>query len=92
MALSKKDKEFWEAKLSLKMAGYLMLYTSLLGTIAVPTALYIQDAALGHTEKWSFDVVMKDAEVGLMFGVMIAIVMYLAFKLLLQIGWLPSRR
>jgi hypothetical protein len=91
MALSKKDQEFYEEKLSLKMAGYLILYTALLGAVAVPTALYILDFAAGTTGGWSFSRVTAVAEVGAMFGCIIAVVMYLAFKLLLQVGWLPSR-
>jgi len=91
MALSKKDQEFYEEKLSLKMAGYLFLYTALVGAVAVPAVLYMQDASVGQTRAWSFDMVIKLAEEGAMFGCIIAMIMYLAFKLLLQIGWLPSR-
>jgi hypothetical protein len=92
MALSKRDQQFYEEKLSLKMAGYLILYTALLGMFAVPTLFYIQDYFAGTTGTWSTKVVLSLAEMGGMFGSIIAIVMYLAFKLLLQIGWLPSRR
>ncbi len=92
MALSKRDREFYEEKLSLKMAGYLFLYTALSGMIAVPAMLYIQDALAGTTSKWSLSMIGKLAEIGAMVGCIIAVVMYLAFKLLLQVGWLPSRR
>jgi hypothetical protein len=32
------------------------------------------------------------SEMGFMLGIVVAVVMYLGFKLLLQLGWLPSRR
>ena len=35
---------------------------------------------------------IKLAEIGLMLGCVVGVIMYLAFKLLLQIGWLASRR
>ncbi len=92
MALSKKDQEFYEEKLSIKSAGYLFLYTTLVGAVLVPAALYLQDSAAGTTSKWSFDIVMKLSEEGFMLGCIVAIIMYLAFKFLLQMGWLPSPR
>ncbi len=92
MALSKKDQEFYEEKLNFKSIGYLFLYTTIVGAVTVPTALYLQDASMGQTSKWSFGVVIKLAEEGVMLGCIIAVVMYLAFKFLLQMGWLPSRR
>ncbi len=92
MALSKKDQAFYEDKLSLKWAGYLFLYTALVGAIGVPAALYLQDVAAGTTSTWTLRVATNLAEEGFMLGVVVAVVMYLAFKLLLQLGWLPSRR
>jgi hypothetical protein len=92
MALSKKDQAFYEEKLSLKMAGYLLLYTALVGTIGVPAALYLLDVQAGTTSKWSFNQVAALAEMGMMLGCVVGVIMYLAFKLLLQLGWLPSRR
>jgi hypothetical protein len=92
MALSKKDQEFYEEKLSLKSAGYMLLYTAIVGAIGVPVALYLQDLAVGTTGKWSLVVAMNLAEMGFMLGIVVAVIMYLGFKLLLQLGWLPSRR
>ncbi len=92
MALSKKDQEFYEEKLNVKSMGFLFLYTMLTGAVVVPVGLYLQDAAAGTTSKWSFDVIFKLAEEGMMFGCIIAVIMFLAFKFLLQMGWLPSRR
>ena len=92
MALSKKDQEFYEDKLSLKWAGYMLLYTAVVGTIGLPLALYLQDVMAGTTGKWSFVVAMNLAEMGFMLGIVVAVIMYLGFKLLLQLGWLPSRR
>ena len=92
MALSKKDQEFYEEKLNFKSMGLLFLYTMLVGAVLLPTALYLQDAANGTTSKWSLDVVVKLSEEGFMLGCIVAVVMYLAFKFLLQMGWLPSPR
>jgi hypothetical protein len=92
MALSKKDQAFYEEKLNLKWAGYLFLSTALVGAIGVPVALYLQDLAAGTTSSWTLRVATNLAEEGFMLGVVVAVVMYLGFKLLLQLGWLPSRR
>jgi uncharacterized membrane protein len=92
MALSKKDQEFYEEKLSTKSVGYLFLYTALVGAITVPVGLYLQDSASGTTSKWSFHMVTTLAVEGVMLGCVVAVIMYLAFKFLLQLGWLPSRR
>ncbi len=91
MALSKKDHEFYEEKLSVRSAGFLFLYTMLVGAVAVPALLYLQDALAGTTSKWSLAMLMTLAEEGVMLGCIIAVIMYLAFKFLLQMGWLPSR-
>ncbi len=91
MALSKKDQEFYEEKLSLKSAGYLFLYTMLLGAVAVPAAIYMLDASSGNTSNWTFRMVVQLSEEGVMFGCIVAIVMFLLFKFLLQMGWLPPR-
>jgi dipeptide/tripeptide permease len=91
MALSKRDQEFYEEKLSVKSAGYLFLYTMLVGAIAMPSLIYLLDAQSGSTRTWSFHVVFTLAEEGLMLGCVVAVIMYLAFKALLQMGWLPSR-
>jgi hypothetical protein len=92
MALSKKDQEFYEDKLSLKWAGYMFLYTAIVGAIGVPALLYLQDSVAGTTGTWSLRVAMNLAEMGFMLGCVVAVIMYLGFKLLLQLGWLPSRR
>jgi dipeptide/tripeptide permease len=92
MALSKKDQEFYEDKLSVKSAGFLFLYTMLAGAIAMPALIYLLDSQTGGTRTWSFRVVFTLAEEGLMLGCVVAVIMYLAFKALLQMGWLPSRR
>jgi len=91
MALSKKDQAFYEEKLSIKSAGYLFLYTMLLGALALPAAIYALDASNGDTSKWTFRVVVQLSEEGVMIGCIIAILMFLLFKFLLQVGWLPPR-
>jgi len=92
MALSKKDQAFYEEKLGVKTFSYLFLYTGLTGAIAMPAFLYLQDLQAGTTGTWSVRVVINLAEEGLMLGCAVAVIMYLAFKLLLQLGWLPSRQ
>ena len=92
MPLSKRDQEFYEEKLNLKSTGYLFLATSGVGAIMVPVALFIQDASAGQASTWTFKVVMNLAVVGCMLGCLVAVIMYLVFKFLLQMGWLPSRR
>ncbi len=92
MALSKSDQEFYEEKLSMKSTGYLFLYTTVVGTVVVPGALYLMDASSGATSKWTLAIAENLALEGFLLGCIVAVVMYLAFKFLLQMGWLPSRR
>jgi hypothetical protein len=92
MALSKQDQAFYEEKLNYKSIGYLFGATTILGAIMWPLLLYIQDWSAGQTSMWSANVVYKLAVIGFLLGSVVAVVMYLAFKFLLQMGWLPSRR
>jgi hypothetical protein len=92
MALSKQDQAFYEEKLNFKSIGYLFGATTLIGTIMWPLLLFIQDWSAGQTSLWSISVVYKLAVIGFLLGSVVAVVMYLAFKFLLQMGWLPSRR
>jgi hypothetical protein len=92
MALSKQDQAFYEGKLSLKTFGYLFGATVFVGTISWPLMLYIQDWSMGQTSKWSMNVVLDLATMGFLLGSVVAVVMYLLFKFLLEMGWLPSRR
>jgi hypothetical protein len=91
MALSKQDQAFYEEKLSYKYIGYLFASTTVVGAIACPVILYIQDWSDGQTSKWTFHVVSNLATEGFLLGSVVAVVMYLAFKFLLEMGWLPSR-
>ncbi len=92
MALSKRDQEFYEEKLGWKPLGYLFAATTLVGAIAWPLLLYIQDWSAGDTSKWTANVVYDLAVMGFLLGTVVAVVMYLSFKFLLAMGWLPSRR
>jgi hypothetical protein len=92
MPLSKRDQQFYEEKLSLKSTGYLFLYTCLVGTILVPVTLFIQDASAGQAGSWNSKLVVNLAVEGFLLGCVVAVIMYLGFKFLLQMGWLPSRR
>ena len=92
MALSKKDQEFYEEKLNFKYIGYLFGATCLVGAVMCPLLAYLQDLSIGQAGTWTVDIVYKLAVMGFLLGSVVAVVMYLAFKCLLQIGWLPSRR
>jgi len=92
MALSKHDQEYYEEKLGWHYIGYLFLTTTILGAIVCPVLLYIQDWSLGTTDKWSADVAFRLATMGFLLGSVVSVVMYLSFKFLLSMGWLPKRR
>ncbi len=91
MALSKRDQEFYEQKLSFKSTGFLFLYTTLVGAVGFPGVLYMQDSAAGQTSLWTMKMVWALAAEGFMLGCIVGVAMYLAFKFLLEMGWLPSR-
>jgi len=91
MALSKQDQAFYEEKLGFKYIGYLFGTTCIIGAIACPLLLYIQDWSDGQTSKWSFTVLSNLAIIGCLLGSVVAVVMYLFFKFLLEMGWLPKR-
>ena len=92
MALSKQDQAFYEEKLGWKSFGILFGATAIIGAIMWPLLLYIQDWSVGQTGKWSTNVVYDLAVMGFLLGTVVSVVMYLAFKFLLTMGWLPKRR
>jgi hypothetical protein len=89
MALSKADQEFYEEKLSTKSLAYLFGATCVFGTVLLPTVTYLQE---GNSPTFTTNVALNLAIEGFLFGCMVATVMYLAFKFLLSMGWLPARR
>jgi hypothetical protein len=92
MALSKQDQAFYEEKLGLKTFSYLFGATIFVGAVMWPLLLYIQDSSSGLASQWTFNVAFDWSMIGLMIGSIVAVAMYLAFKFLLSMGWLPSRR
>jgi len=92
MALSPQDKAFYEEKLGWKSFGYLFTATVVIGAIAWPSLIYVEDWSNGQTEKWSGNVVFDLAVMGFLLGTVVSVVMYLIFKLFLAMEWLPSRR
>jgi len=92
MALSPQDKAFYEEKLGWKSFGILYVATVTIGAIAWPLLAYVQDWSNGTTERWSGNVVFQVALIGFMLGTVVSVLMYLAFKFLLEMEWLPSRR
>jgi len=92
MSLSKEDQAFYEEKLGVKTFSYLFGATALVGGVMWPLLRYIQDSSSGLSSQWTFNVAFDWSMIGFMVGSMVAVVMYLTFKFLLSMGWLPSRR
>ena len=92
MALSPQDKEFYREKMGWKSFGLLFLATVSIGAIAWPLLLYIQDWSAGDTSQWNSKVVTNLATMGFLLGMVVSTVMYLIFKLFLEMEWLPRRR
>ena len=92
MALSQQDKEFYEEKLALNSFGYLFAATVIIGAIAWPLLLYIEDLSNGQTDTWSLKVALNLSIIGFLLGSVVSVIMYLIFKFLLEVGWLPKRR
>jgi hypothetical protein len=92
MALSKADQAFYEEKLSYKSVGYLFGTTCVLGAVIWPTLIYMQDWSMGQTSGWSTNVAVNLGIMGFLLGSVVSFIMYMTFKFLLSMGWLPSRR
>jgi len=92
MALSPQDKTFYAEKMGWKSFGILLIATVVLGAIACPLLLYLQDWSAGDTSKWTGDMVTKLATIGFLLGMVVSTVMYLLFKFFLEMEWLPKRR
>jgi hypothetical protein len=91
MPLSKEDRRFYEGKLGYRAFSILLLATAGVGMVAVPVVLYLQDSSLGQTQKWTGNLVFNLVVMGFLLGSVVSVVMYLGFKFLLSMGWLPSR-
>ena len=92
MALSARDKEFYEEKLSIKNFYYLLGVTIIIGGFLWPILFYVQDLMSGLSARWTFNVAFDWSMIGMMLGTLVSTVMYLGFKFLLSMEWLPSRR
>ena len=92
MALSAQDKAFYEEKLSLKNLYYLLGATIIMGGVLWPVFLYFQDVSDGLTARWTLSVAFDWSMIGMMLGSVVGVLMYLFFKFLLSMEWLPSRR
>ena len=92
MALSAQDKAFYEEKLSMKNLYYLMGATIAMGGVMWPLLLYIQDVSDGVAARWTLNVALDWSIIGMLLGSVVGVLMYLAFKFLLSMEWLPSRR
>jgi hypothetical protein len=92
MALSPQDREFYEEKLSMKSFGYVIGSTILLGSVAWPLMNFTQDWSNGLAGRWNGNIVFDFAAIGFLLGLVVSVVLYLGFKFLLEVGWLPSRR
>jgi len=92
MALSPQDQAFYEDKLSLKSFGYLFGATVIIGAVAWPLLMFFQDWSHGLAGRWNAQIIFDFSAVGFLLGSVVAVVMYLLFKLFLEMGWLPKRR
>jgi hypothetical protein len=92
MALSPEDRGYYERKLELSSFKNVVGVIVGCGTLAFPLLMFIQDVAIGKTEKWGVQVVVNLSFMGFMLGFMTSVAIYLIFKFLLEMGWLPSRR
>jgi hypothetical protein len=89
MALSKQDQAFYEEKLGYKTIYFLFGWTCVTGAVLFPAVTYMQ---VGDTKTFTTSVACDLAIEGFLLGSVVAAVLYLAFKFLLSMGWLPSRQ
>ena len=92
MALSAQDKEFYEQKLSMGSFGYVAGATTLVGTIGWPILFFVQDWSVGLAGRWDFKVALNWCAMGFLIGLTVSVFLYLFFKFLLEMEWLPARR
>jgi hypothetical protein len=92
MALSAQDKAFYEEKLTIKSFAYLYTATVLIGVTACPLLMYVQDHMDGLDARWNGAYFFHTVAVGFVLGTVVSAALYVALVVLLQLGWLPSRR
>ena len=92
MALSRRTERFYEQRLSMGSFGYVAGATIAAGTIAFPALFFVQDWSHGQAGRWTLSVVFDWGAMGFLIGMTVAVFMYLFFKFLLEMGWLPTRR
>jgi len=91
MALSPQDQKYYEEKLSLRSFSYVFGVMLIIGSISCPLLLYLQDYSAGQAGKWTGQIVFQMSLVGFVLGAVSGTLMYLTFRILLEMGWLPSR-
>jgi len=91
MALSPQDQKYYEEKLSLRSFSYVFGVMLIIGSISCPLLLYLQDYSAGLAGKWTGQIVFQMSLVGFVLGAVSGTLMYLTFRILLEMGWLPSR-
>jgi len=92
MALSPQDQAYYEQKLSLRSFAYVFGIMLIVGSVSCPLLLYVQDYSAGLGDKWTGQVWFHMSLVGFVLGAVSGTLMYLTFRILLEFGWLPSRR
>lgn len=92
MALSPQDKAYYEEKLAWKGCIILVVSTVVLGAVAWPILIYLQQMSDTPKSAWTTDLALHASANGAALGMLVSAVMYLTFRILLAQGWLPRRR
>lgn len=92
MALTPSERALWEKRLGWKAYLWLLACTAVPGLVITPLAFYLQVASTPQARDWHVANTIDYGLYGLLLGVIVATVMYLAARLYLWMGFLPPPR
>ena len=92
MALSDRDRAFYQERLGWKGFAYLFGVTVIMGGVLWPTLLFLQDYASGEKSAWNLKVAAELGVSGMVLGSVVALLMFCLARFYLWMGWLPRRR
>jgi hypothetical protein len=92
MALSARDRAFYQERLGWKGFAYLFAVTVVMGGVLWPTMLFLQSHFDADKAPWNLKIAAALSLSGMLLGAVVALLMFLLARFYLHMGWLPRRR